>query len=523
MPIISKSAMAAIFLSMGSLIVGGFYLLFNYYVQETSLDFLNNWLQAEGISIAEGNLLTSVTKNQRVLLFSDLIRGISLVDLSTPDRQEQIHSGEVIDAAAIRDLGVPGKANIQSIGFFKKLSYTRIPGHEDLMIIFYVFSKSVQQLFFVSCGIFLALIGVFLGIILRLQKIELLRRQKTISEYAEKAARVAHDIRSPLGMIESIAERNKNLHPTISTQITAALQRVDEITADFIQNRSVVAQFKLQKTVPAKMERYDYDLASVLRELVSIKNMQFSGTGVEITSTIDFTQGEFTIAKSEITQVLSSLIDNSVDAKSQKITVDSLVRDNVVILEVVDDGVGMPSAVLEKIGTKGFTAGKENGSGLGVYYSRNYIENAGGSIKYESKNSSGTTVKIELPYVAPVMAEINVNGKELLILDDEPVLIQGWKQYLSSYPNLPVHYFTDPGALKNFVGKNTDKYAIITDFDLKADMDGVDVITALGITIPGAVVVTAHATAQTVCQKADRAGVPVLGKNRIADLKIITG
>ena len=79
-----------------------------------------------------------------------------------------------------------------------------------------------------------------------------------------------------------------------------------------------------------------------------------------------------------------------------KIVLSTKVRNNYLIIEVKDNGIGMDKDVLEKIGENFYTT-KTNGTGLGVSLSKEIINLHGGSLSYKSKKNIGTTAIIKLP------------------------------------------------------------------------------------------------------------------------------
>ncbi|MEQ1665164.1 MAG: ATP-binding protein [Bdellovibrionales bacterium] len=525
MSVNSRQTSAIIFFSMSAILIASFYFLFDFYVQKSAADFLNNWLKAEEISIAEGNLLTSTTKNQAVLLSSDFIKGMTLIDLSATIRSVQIHSGAEIDTDSIRDYSKFNQINIKAVGLFKKVVYTKIPGHDDMAIFFYVFSESIRQIYFITCGLIITLVAFSLGMILKVQRTELINRQKTSSEYAEKAARVAHDIRGPLGMIESIAEMNKDINPKIAEQISMALKRVDEVTADFIDGRKAIAKMQGPKLAPIKAKLHELDFYSIVQVALSNKKIQYPNVNFESKSEISFGIKTFAISKSEVCQIVFGLIDNAVEANATSISFYSEIVGNKINFNLTDNGEGMAPDILAKVGTKGFTYGKQNGSGLGAYYLQSTLIASGGKVSYNSKPNKGTMAHIELPFhtsLETAQPAFNVQNRELLILEDNTSLLAAWEIMLRSYPQIKVHYFYEPKALKIFVGQNSNKFALITDFDLQADQDGIDVATVLGLE-NHALLVTGRETDPEVRLKALRSGVPILGKNRLSELKIVTG
>ena len=118
---------------------------------------------------------------------------------------------------------------------------------------------------------------------------------------------------------------------------------------------------------------------------------------------IDITldEGEYYITAdyNRLKQVIINVIKNSIEAiKSDgKIKINISVKNNYLYIEIIDNGIGMSNEEIEKLNYPFFTT-KQNGTGLGVYLSREIIEKHNGTMKYESDN--GVKVTIKLPYDA---------------------------------------------------------------------------------------------------------------------------
>jgi signal transduction histidine kinase len=103
---------------------------------------------------------------------------------------------------------------------------------------------------------------------------------------------------------------------------------------------------------------------------------------------------------SELNQVWTNLIDNAVDAVdgSGKICIGTFVEDNQLIVEIVDNGRGIPPEIQSRIFEPFFTTkGVGSGTGLGLIISNRIIaDRHGGEIEFESKPGE-TRFKVRLP------------------------------------------------------------------------------------------------------------------------------
>ncbi|HWX20759.1 MAG TPA: ATP-binding protein [Candidatus Binatia bacterium] len=105
---------------------------------------------------------------------------------------------------------------------------------------------------------------------------------------------------------------------------------------------------------------------------------------------------------SELNQVWTNLIDNAVDAVdgSGKICVGTFVEDNQLVVEIVDNGRGIPPETQARMFEPFFTTkGVGSGTGLGLLISNRIVaDRHGGEIEFESKPGE-TRFKVRLPLV----------------------------------------------------------------------------------------------------------------------------
>lgn len=67
-------------------------------------------------------------------------------------------------------------------------------------------------------------------------------------------------------------------------------------------------------------------------------------------------------------------------------------------IEVVDDGIGIPADVLDRVTEARFTTKADSGgTGLGLHTVARFADEAGGALQIESRSGAGTTVRIVLP------------------------------------------------------------------------------------------------------------------------------
>ncbi|MDO8504666.1 MAG: ATP-binding protein [Candidatus Liptonbacteria bacterium] len=102
--------------------------------------------------------------------------------------------------------------------------------------------------------------------------------------------------------------------------------------------------------------------------------------------------------------ILQNIISNSVKytAPGGKITISVSKNDKNILLSVADTGYGIPANQQEHIFQKFFRADniipiETDGTGLGLYITKEVLEKTGGSIHFESEENKGTTFTVTIP------------------------------------------------------------------------------------------------------------------------------
>jgi len=117
-----------------------------------------------------------------------------------------------------------------------------------------------------------------------------------------------------------------------------------------------------------------------------------------------------TCAPSQINQVFLNLITNAAQAlapENGEITLTTRAAGGGVVVEVADNGKGIPPEVLPKIFDPFFTT-KEvgKGTGLGLSISYKIVQQHGGRIEVASEIGKGTKFTVSLPLKSPADAEL---------------------------------------------------------------------------------------------------------------------
>ena len=116
---------------------------------------------------------------------------------------------------------------------------------------------------------------------------------------------------------------------------------------------------------------------------------------------LDIVDGELTVLanRARLERVLGHLIQNAVEAtaSSGRVAVRLLRERQTAVVELNDTGAGMSEQFIRERLFKPFVSTKTAGMGIGVFESREYLREVGGSLEVHSEPQVGTTFRVILP------------------------------------------------------------------------------------------------------------------------------
>lgn len=275
-----------------------------------------------------------------------------------------------------------------------------------------------------------------------------------------QAQQVAHDIRSPLSALNLMLPSMNVLPEDNRIIIRQAIQRINDIANDLLNKKNDPSKLlntnKNAKSSPVEKTTAGnsiatnvFLLAPVVDEIVSEKRIQFRDKiNVQIEIDLSNSYGLFiNFNLAELKRIISNLINNSVEALSNntgKIEVGILTQNKTVLIQIKDNGKGIPPHILKTLGQRGISYQKENnpqsGSGLGLYHAKTIVEQLGGKFEILSEVGLGTCININIsPADNPdwYLKKIKLPKNTLVVSIDDDVSIHGiWRNRFSSLQNL---------------------------------------------------------------------------------------
>jgi signal transduction histidine kinase len=228
----------------------------------------------------------------------------------------------------------------------------------------------------------------------------LLEKQEKLATLGTLAAGIAHEIRNPL---TSLKARLYTLEKHLQS-VPAARKDTDVISAEITRLERIVQDvLSFARPADPKLETIAAD--TLLREVQGLMSPNLESHGVQLV--VESNPELFIRADSgHLKQVLINLARNAVEAidgegmvtlraRAARAPLDGRQTD-AVILEVTDDGRGIPPEIEKRLFDPFFTT-KETGTGLGLPIAARIVEKHGGMLQYQTRPGHGTTFGVVLP------------------------------------------------------------------------------------------------------------------------------
>lgn len=230
-----------------------------------------------------------------------------------------------------------------------------------------------------------------------------LQKERELSELKTRFISTAsHEFRTPLSSIlssVSLIER----YTTTETQdkrlkhinrIKSSVRNLTQILEDFLS----LSKLEEGKNQDAK---HIFDLSTLILETIEeVSTFAKSGQILEYEHS-----GEISVIYSNtqnIKNILINLLSNAIkySPSNSKIYISSIIDTKTVTISVRDQGIGIPLDQQKHLFSRFFRADNAiaiQGTGLGLYIVKKYLENIDGTIDFVSKPDQGTTFTIQIP------------------------------------------------------------------------------------------------------------------------------
>lgn len=265
-------------------------------------------------------------------------------------------------------------------------------------------------------------------------------KQAVAGAIIEHNLSIGHNIKSiqqTLDVIKSgefSSERQKSRIEQLSTDIKAVMVKIADHTPDVDKVKLITSDKTFYEYLEKENEKKTkVNIANAFEIAVENKNLELQNSRNKPVIGLYYKRvakkSFIEVVGPELRAILSNMMNNSIEAGAKNIEINLEVEDQKLKVLVTDDGKGIPQEIQNNIFDRGFTDGKENGTGYGLYHGKRFIESWGGHFNLVS-SEEGKTV-FELGFDLWELPTIDIpSAKSIVLLDDEKDVHQKWMRLL---------------------------------------------------------------------------------------------
>ena len=194
-------------------------------------------------------------------------------------------------------------------------------------------------------------------------------------------------VQNESGQLKNISElKEKSL-----SKIQKALKTIEKRSSGLYQ---FVDDFRKIAKIP-EPNKEAFKIHDLFQSVSNLMLDKLSKNSVNLTSQIDSENMELNADFALIEQVLINLILNAQEASADNIQLNASQQNKNIIIEVKDNGTGIPEQKINEIFVPFFTS-KEKGSGIGLSLSRQIMHLHGGNIVVRSEPGKETVYTLQI-------------------------------------------------------------------------------------------------------------------------------
>ncbi len=246
--------------------------------------------------------------------------------------------------------------------------------------------------------------GEALGFVVTFDDITVLLAAQRSAAWADVARRIAHEIKNPLTPIQLSAERLKRKYlGKIGSDRETFEQCTDTIVRQVSDIGRMVDEFSSFARMPAPVMR-EHDLNQLCRDAVFLQRT--ANSSIRYTLRLADDALRLRCDGGLISQALTNLLKNAAEAIEERpegrgkkmpapgeITLSAGRSGDNTVIEVVDNGRGLPEAELEQL-AEPYVTTRAKGSGLGLAIVKKIMEDHAGDLLLESRAGGGACVRL---------------------------------------------------------------------------------------------------------------------------------
>jgi len=312
--------------------------------------------------------------------YRDEVLGKTGYDLFAKDVAD-LHAQDDREAVSFLDVRQVDRKEMQTGEGFKHLRVTKVP----------IVDEGRKPVF---------LLGIVEDLTEQIRIEQQLRQSQKMQSVGQLAAGIAHEVKNPLAIIQLAAE-GLLINKTMPAD-DGIINKVRMIKRSAMQANNVILELlKFSRFSDEELE--SIDLHGVIENALLLSRNRDKDKSIDFKTQFHCAPVVCLAGEILLEQVFVNLFNNAVDAieaEGQILITTKISEDRQWgVVQVQDNGVGIPSEILPKIFDPFFTTkGEGQGTGLGLSTIFMIVQRYKGDIKVESGEGKGSCFTIRFPY-----------------------------------------------------------------------------------------------------------------------------
>ncbi|MDR2836207.1 MAG: GHKL domain-containing protein [Bacteroidales bacterium] len=227
---------------------------------------------------------------------------------------------------------------------------------------------------------------------------EKLAQSERETAWREMAKQIAHEIKNPLTpmklnlqfLLQTYKQDDENWKNNFVRMANNIIEQIDTLS-------NIASEFSNFAKMPIA-QKTKCDIKEIIQNSVSLFNNLRNN--LEIIQNFDSGKNYFIFAdREQMLRVFNNIIKNAIQAISQdkngEISINIIEQENKFLIEIRDNGCGIPDDIASKIFIPNFTT-KNSGMGLGLSMVKNMLLSNNANISFKTKKNIGTKFIIEI-------------------------------------------------------------------------------------------------------------------------------
>lgn len=214
---------------------------------------------------------------------------------------------------------------------------------------------------------------------------------------------MSHDLKTPIARIQGMTDVILKDKTVLSSEQREAVDHIRSSGDDLHRFINAILNYAKIESEGVELHTESRDINDLLTTVVRKNEFLAKVKNIELITEFE-PLFSIKLDPELMKQVFSNLVENAIkySPENSKILISSEERDGWIIVQVADQGPGIPADELQNIFVKFFRsrnakASPIKGSGLGLYLAKYFVELHNGRISVESQPGQGSTFCVELP------------------------------------------------------------------------------------------------------------------------------